>query len=105
MFNTSPSTLYGTQLKQAESDNTTTITYEISSKVLDLDLDELQQARRLLNSEFMHHLAYINQVLKEGHKLSKAEQHMLDKFIDAYNIQYKSPLAEALKEDEGGNDK
>lgn len=72
---------------------------ELSPKVLDLSLDELEQARRILNGEMMHYLGHLNHLLKNGYKMSKVEQNLLDKFIEEYQITYKSPLAQALQEE------
>ena len=72
---------------------------EVSPKVMELDLDELWQANQLLNnSRCLHLLQIMNELLQEGYRLNSLEQKILDKFMENYNVNYKSPLAQAMKE-------
>lgn len=73
---------------------------EISPKVMELDLEELCQANRLLsNSHAVYTLNQLNDLLKSGYTLNPLEQRLFDKFIDNYNTNFRSPLATAMKEE------
>lgn len=71
-----------------------------SPKVMDLSMEELMQANRVLNrSDTLHHIINLNNMISNGYRLNQFEQKLLDDFIANYTVQYKSPLAETLKED------
>lgn len=72
----------------------------ISEKVKNLDLEELYQASRMLNNSMaLYHLNSMNDMLKSGYRFNTLEQRLFDKFVENYNLNYKSPLAMSMKED------
>lgn len=72
---------------------------EISQKVMELDLEELYQASKILNSSnALYYINSLTNILADGYKLNSIEQRILDKFFETYQVTYKSALAEAMKE-------
>lgn len=87
-------------LAMIEPSDRSPVEKEISPKVMELDLEELYQANRMLNdSRALYHLNNLQELLDHGYKLNALEQRLLDKFYENYNVNYKSPLAVALKEE------
>lgn len=74
---------------------------EISERVSSLELEELVQAADILNnSTTLYYLRQLVDIMNGGYKLNPIEQRVMDSFINSYNLQYKSPLANAMKESE-----
>lgn len=72
---------------------------EISPKVMELDLEELWQANMLLNnSRCLHSIQRMSELMQEGYVFNSLEQKMIEAFYENYSVNYKSPLAQAMKE-------
>lgn len=74
---------------------------QLSEKLKSLTVEELFQVNHAIsNSHNLYLFNQLNEIIKTGTRFSELEQKIFDDVIQNYQTFYKSPLANALKENE-----